>query len=220
MLTTNQLQAIDHHLRKENWLLNEELITELTDHYVAGIENRLTQGIEFDTALKAIHADFGGRKGLITMEEGFQISQTKLVMDLTKQQVFSFFRLPKLPITLLIMVSVYSLIRLNPTVDTSWFYNNLWVLIVAAVGQVCVVWFGLFQLVKYNQRGAFSKKLGATVTRLGLFWYISHLIALDEWITVYPLAASSLITLFLVYEIAAVQLLIAPIREHGKPKIA
>lgn len=219
MLTNDQLQAIDRHLRKENWLLNEELITELTDHYVAGIKDHLAQGVEFDTALKAIHADFGGRKGLIAMEESFQISQTKLVMDLTKQQVFSFFRLPKLPTTLFIMMSVYSLIRLNPTVDTSWLFDNLWILTLVVIGQVCVVWFVFFQLVKYNQRGAFSKKLGATVTRLGLFWYVSHLIALDEWMTVYPLAASFLITLFLVYEIAAVQLLIAHIREHGRPKI-
>ncbi|WP_256366029.1 hypothetical protein [Spirosoma sp. KCTC 42546] len=41
MLTPIQLSAIDNHLRKENWLLNEDLITELTDHYINSIDEKL-----------------------------------------------------------------------------------------------------------------------------------------------------------------------------------
>jgi hypothetical protein len=67
MLTPAQLTAIDQHLRKENWLLNEDLITELTDHYINGISDRLASGMAFDVALQEIHTGFGGRKGLLKM---------------------------------------------------------------------------------------------------------------------------------------------------------
>ncbi|QMW03040.1 hypothetical protein [Spirosoma foliorum] len=69
-------------MRKENWLLNEDLIAELTDHYVAGIEDRLVQGMTFEVALREIHSGFGGRKGLLKMEEEYQTQkfhQTKLM---------------------------------------------------------------------------------------------------------------------------------------------
>ncbi|OIN60176.1 hypothetical protein [Arsenicibacter rosenii] len=71
MLTTDQLAAIDRHLRKDNWLLNEDLIAELTDHYANAITEAMEQGQSFDNALVGIHQSFGGRRGLLTMEDAF-----------------------------------------------------------------------------------------------------------------------------------------------------
>jgi len=75
MLAPDQLNQIDQHLRKENWLLNEELIAELTDHYAAGIDERMAHGLSFIDALRAVHTDFGGRKALLQMEEETQKQQ-------------------------------------------------------------------------------------------------------------------------------------------------
>ncbi len=75
MLTPDQFNQIDQHLRKENWLLNEDLITELTDHYAAGIDERMAHGLSFTDALRAVHTDFGGRKALLKMEEEAQKQQ-------------------------------------------------------------------------------------------------------------------------------------------------
>lgn len=53
MLTSDQFKAIDLHLRKENWLLDEELIAELTDHYAAGINERTARELSFTGAPRA-----------------------------------------------------------------------------------------------------------------------------------------------------------------------
>ena len=86
-LSPDQLQAIDQHLRKANWLLNEDLITELTDHYVAGIEDHLTQGVSFESAVTAVHTGFGGRKGLLKMEEEYQKQKYRAVGRLEWQTI-------------------------------------------------------------------------------------------------------------------------------------
>jgi hypothetical protein len=62
---------IDRHLRQDNRLVNEELIAELTDHYVVGIAERMAQGLSFNAALRDMHDNFGGRKGLQTMERQY-----------------------------------------------------------------------------------------------------------------------------------------------------
>lgn len=81
-LSPDQLAAIDHHLRKENWLLNEGLIDELSDHYANAIAESLAEGIPFDLAIVDVHKGFGGRKGLLKMEEeyaGGQYQQSQRV---------------------------------------------------------------------------------------------------------------------------------------------
>ncbi|QDK77814.1 hypothetical protein EXU85_04085 [Spirosoma sp. KCTC 42546] len=90
MLTPAQLTAIDNHLRKENWLLNNDLIAELTDHYAVGIEDRLDKGMAFDTAILELHSGFGGRKGLLKMEEEYQ-RQKALQLSLMEWQLIRSF---------------------------------------------------------------------------------------------------------------------------------
>ena len=90
MLSPTQLSAIDQHLRKENWLLNEDLIAELTDHYIDGISDRLEQGMEFSMALRDIHTGFGGRKGLLKMEEEYQTQKARRFYATEWQFVRSF----------------------------------------------------------------------------------------------------------------------------------
>ncbi|AUD04693.1 hypothetical protein [Spirosoma pollinicola] len=108
MLTPTQLTAIDQHLRKENWLLNEELIDELKDHYTEGIEERLSQGMAFDVALREIQAGFGGRKGLLKMEEDFQVHNHRKIGQLEWKFVRSFMHGAKWPFTVCLFVSLYA----------------------------------------------------------------------------------------------------------------
>ncbi|GAB2600038.1 hypothetical protein [Spirosoma areae] len=106
-LTSDQLNAIERHLRKENWLLNEDLIAELADHYVAGLEDRLASGMTFDTALQEIHANFGGRKGLLKMEEDYQLQQYRQMGWLEWKTVRSFVEGPRWPVTVAVFASLY-----------------------------------------------------------------------------------------------------------------
>ncbi|GAB2526251.1 hypothetical protein [Spirosoma aerophilum] len=107
MLTPTQFTAIDQHLRKENWLLNEDLIAELTDHYINGISERLAQGMAFDLALREIHTGFGGRKGLLRMEEEYQVQSYRKLGQLEWQLIRSFMNGSRWPITASLFVGLY-----------------------------------------------------------------------------------------------------------------
>lgn len=112
-LTTDQLTAIDRHLRKENWLLNEDLIAELADHYANGIEERMANGIPFDLALLDIHKGFGGRKGLLKMEEDYQIGQKQGNVRLFWSILIQYLKFPRLHITIIVTLIFYYLNSTN-----------------------------------------------------------------------------------------------------------
>lgn len=109
MLTPTQLATIDQHLRKENWLLNEDLIAELTDHYINGLVDRTKQGIEFSVALRDIHAGFGGRKGLLQMEEEYQIQKSRRFYTIEWEFVRSFVQGSRWPLTVCLFLVIYVL---------------------------------------------------------------------------------------------------------------
>ncbi|AUD04695.1 hypothetical protein [Spirosoma pollinicola] len=106
-LSATQLTAIDQHLRKENWLLNEDLIAELKDHYINGLEERLAQGMAFEVAMREIQRGFGGRSGLLALEEEKNRSRTPIIARQLRQLIGSYFRPPRLSVTLLLMGVAY-----------------------------------------------------------------------------------------------------------------
>jgi hypothetical protein len=99
----DQLAAIDRHLRKDNWLLNEALIAELTDHYANATAERMAQGLPFETALWDVHKGFGGRKGLLKMEEEYALSQYQQSTKAFRQVLSSYFK----PIRILLTVCLF-----------------------------------------------------------------------------------------------------------------
>ncbi len=107
MLTPDQLTAIDRHLRKENWLLNEDLILELTDHYINGISERITQGMAFDVALREIYRNFGGRPGLLKMEEEKGKIHSSVIGRELRRLIGSYFLPPRLSLTLSLLGFAY-----------------------------------------------------------------------------------------------------------------
>lgn len=109
MLTPAQLATIDNHLRKENWLLNEDLIAELTDHYIDGICERLDQGMEFEVALRDIHSGFGGRVGLLKMEEDYQTQKVRRVNAMEWTLVRSFVQGSRWPWSVSLFIGMYIL---------------------------------------------------------------------------------------------------------------
>lgn len=109
MLTPDQFKAIDTHLRKENWLLNEELIAELTDHYAAGIDERMVRSASFVDALRAIHTEFGGRKGLLRLEEEAQKQRAKKYYRQEWQLIRSFVQGPRWFVSAGLLVTMFLL---------------------------------------------------------------------------------------------------------------
>ncbi len=225
-LTPTQLSAIDQHLRKENWLLNEDLITELTDHYINGISDRLAQGMPFDVAVREIHAGFGGRKGLLKMEEDFHVSQTKnngrIVRDLFK----SYFRLPRMKFTLLLFITIYTFIRIKSTFNFVFLWHN-WLIVGILSALVLSYILNFIQLTNpyrghikqsYNQTIIMSMQGFTAVLMVG--FYINMVLPLDQLIPAYPLPTALLITAFLAFELATTELLFDQYNKKRNAKIA
>ncbi|RYF71530.1 MAG: hypothetical protein EOO39_13805 [Cytophagaceae bacterium] len=114
MLTPAQLSLIDKHLRSDNWLLNNDLIAELTDHYVDAITDKLAQNVPFDTAIQDVHRSFGGRKGLLKMEENYQKTQAHTNSRVYRDAFKKAFQLPGFGYTLLIWAVCYGIVRTFP----------------------------------------------------------------------------------------------------------
>lgn len=114
MLTPAQLALIDKHLRSDNWLLNNDLIAELTDHYVDAISDKLTQGIPFEIAIQDVHHSFGGRKGLLRMEENYQKAQAHTNSRVYRDAFKKAFQLSGIGYTLLIWIICYGIVRTFP----------------------------------------------------------------------------------------------------------
>ncbi len=108
-LTPDQLATIDRHLRKENWLLNEDLIAELTDHYTTAISNRMTEGQAFSESLIDVYKGFGWRKGLLKMEEEYGIQKKRQTILMAWREVKPFFVGQRTPITVAIFAGLYQL---------------------------------------------------------------------------------------------------------------
>ena len=213
-LTPDQLTAIDRHLRKENWLLNEDLITELTDHYANGLSERLANGTDFDAAIRQIHRDFGGRKGLLKMEEDFQKSQAQHYGRIIGHLIASYFRLPRLGITFLLFMLVYSLLRLLPNKltfgwDDSWLFIGL----LGSLGILYVSAF--FRLINHHRQADKTKPFNQSVwlffqgiNSLALIGvYLPLWFPVEQALLRYPLLCSVSITLFVILELAATELL-------------
>ncbi|NID12062.1 hypothetical protein [Fibrivirga algicola] len=136
MLTPAQLTLIDKHLRSDNWLLNNDLIAELTDHYVDAISDKLIQGIPFNLALLDVHRSFGGRKGLLNMEENYQQTQAQTNSRVYRNSVKKAFQLPGLGYTLLVWAVCYGLVRTFPF---KWVSEHIYHLSdVVFLGMMCV----------------------------------------------------------------------------------
>ncbi|MEZ0487217.1 hypothetical protein [Fibrella aquatica] len=114
MLTPAQHTLIDKHLRSDNWLLNNDLIAELTDHYVDAISDKLAEGIPFDLALQDVHRSFGGRKGLLKMEENYQQTQAHTNSRVYRDAFKRAFQLSGFGYTLLVWAICYGIVRILP----------------------------------------------------------------------------------------------------------
>ncbi|WP_461066887.1 hypothetical protein [Spirosoma horti] len=187
MLTSAQLSTIDQHLRKENWLLNEDLIAELTDHYIQGISERLDQGMEFSVALRDIHTGFGGRKGLLKMERHYNRVTYRqydtLFMKIAQQQN----RWPYL----LTPVSIYAIVFWATTHTSrpiSFSFNSLLCsFALGSIGGLLIQFFRLlFQQGIYNRNISYKAIYLATrFLPITIFLY-GFIAALTNWAHLFP----------------------------------
>ena len=122
MLTPAQLKLIDKHLRSDNWLLNNDLIAELTDHYVDAISDKLTEKVPFELALQDVHRSFGGRKGLLKMEENYSKMEAQTNLRVYRDVFKKAFQRPGLGYTLLIWAICYGIVRTFPF---DWFATQI-----------------------------------------------------------------------------------------------
>jgi len=212
MLTTDQLKTINHHFHKENWLLNEELIAELSDHYITGLEDRMAHGMTFDNALREIHTGFGGRKGLLQMEEDFQKRQVQSNGRQVRELVSSYFQLRRLWLTALLFLLSYTIIQLLAS-RSEWLRNSMWLLTIGLISLSALYLFAWIRLINHRQRSSRAKAVKQTIWKLlqGLNSFFMLVVYTQAWLPTnqilvhYPLFASAVVTLFVVFELAVIE---------------
>lgn len=142
-LTADQLLAIDRHLRKDNLLLNEALITELTDHYIAGLEDLMSTGTSFEKALAAIHTGFGGRKGLLALEEKSNEQVVKRLISEFMTALLLYARPPRLVLSLLILTFAFWANQENRVTEWAEFVHTTLHGALVLIALSFFVWHGL-----------------------------------------------------------------------------
>ena len=210
MLTTDQLAAIDRHLRKDNWLLNEDLITELTDHYANAIADHLSRGITFETALNDVHKGFDGRKGLLKMEETYQTEKSKQLDVFAWREVRRMTEGDRWPIAIGVFAILYSLnnyFDAADIVDSALYIGMAYIsfLVLLAVITSFIFFF----------KGEVNAAITQTTPKLFIWGYGLGILLtalnkylLPQWQMAFPLEASILLnslleTLCIVYYVAA-----------------
>ncbi|GAB3897269.1 hypothetical protein GCM10028803_15580 [Larkinella knui] len=206
-LTPDQLTAIDRHLRKENWLLNEDLIAELTDHYANGIADQLATGVPFELAMSDIHKGFGGRKGLLKMEEDYQATQAKGNMRLLRTILVSYFSMPRLGITILFSLVIYGLNVMFPLLLKSDYTG--FALATIAFISYC---FAFRRLLYWNKTG-FGRNDLANLVLQGFnalflsFFYLRLFLPDKILLNLHPALTTLLGIVFFLYEASTLELL-------------
>ena len=110
-LTTAQLAAIDRHLRQDNWLLNDALIAELTDHYAVAVAEKIATGVVFETAMREIDASFGGKYGLSALERHYVQASNKSAWKKYRQIAVKYLLLPRLLVIGIVYLGLQKLIN-------------------------------------------------------------------------------------------------------------
>ncbi|CCH02938.1 hypothetical protein FAES_4939 [Fibrella aestuarina BUZ 2] len=174
-MTPHQLRLIDKHLRADNWLLSEELIAELTDHYVAGIIDHMAAGESFDDALRAVHMGFGGRKGLLALEEQFEQEQARRPRRLMQKILLSYLQWPRAAYTMALVATLVYLSSTNVLASKVTYAANFAVAV--AVGHFLILLLGTW----YRR----WKKQSPRLTNQTLSMLYSHY-GLICWVVIWP----------------------------------
>jgi hypothetical protein len=204
-LTTEQLTAIDRHLRKDNWLLNEDLIDELTDHYANGIAEQLTNGISFELAMIDIHKGFGGRKGLLKMEEDYYSIRAKGHIRLLRSILISYFRMPRLGITVLCSLVLYGLNVTFPLALKSDYMG--FALAITAL----VSYFFAFRKLMYWHKSGFGQNDQVNLVLQGFnamflsFFYLRLFLPDKILLNLHPAVTTLICIIFFLYEVSTLE---------------
>ena len=214
MLTTAQLQRIDKHLRSDNWLINNDLIAELTDHYVDAITDKLAQNVPFELAIQDVHRSFGGRKGLLEMEENYQKTQAHTNSRVYKDAFKKAFQWPGIGYTVLIWAACYALVRTLPFAAIAEKFDSLSDLTFAGIMCLTVGVFIYAFMLMYRKlkSGTFSLQATSAPTFLmvqstlyGL--QVSTWLPIGSWAKSQPALCALMMTLFVIHEWAGMHML-------------
>lgn len=213
MLTADQLKRIDSHLRRENWLLNHDLIAELTDHYADAISGKLAQNVSFELAIQDVHRSFGGRKGLLRMEENFQKTQARTNIRVYRRAWGQAFQWPGIVYTLLLWLGCYVLLINFPVARAIAWINEVdfwpWFSLLLLAFSVSGV--GLFLLHRRTQKSLFflsswSSPLYVIIQSTFFIFYLAIFLPVQRMIEHYPALSAACITLLLLHEWAGLHM--------------
>lgn len=227
-LTPDQLAAIDHHLRKENWLLNEDLIAELTDHYVAGLEDRIANETTFKAALRDVHTSFGGRKGLLKMEKEYQVQTAKSNGRLVRQLFLSYFQRPRLSITFTLFAGVYGLIRLVPFIGGVLDSDKRWLFYPAMGGLIILYLVSFAQLIQRTEQTTIARSTSQAVrvlvqgfaSMLAIGFVVNTVIPINRLLGDHPIPVAVFITVILIFETTVTEMHFDHLYKNRKVKPA
>ncbi len=113
MLTSQQLADVDRHLRQDNWLLNDALVAELTDHYANAVAEKMGQGKTINDAVHEVDAGFGGRSGLSKLEKEYVRASNQTAWQAYRQILVKYVLPPRFLPFLVSGYGLYQLINEN-----------------------------------------------------------------------------------------------------------
>ncbi len=223
MLTPAQLQRINKHLRTDNWLINNDLVAELTDHYADALTAKLAEGISFEVALQDVHRSFGGRKGLLAMEENYVHTKARTNGRVYRKAFAGAFRGVRLGQTGLLWLVVYALLSTLPIEQISAHINRavgglnavaFSGLMVALLAAYVYAWVRMYRELangSFSLHGS-SGAVQVVLQSVAVVCYLTVFLPVHHLLTTYPLLASVAITLFCVHEWASIQMLSVSLR--------
>ena len=109
-ITQGQYFEIEEFFTDKCRLVEAEFIQEMIDHFIDGIEMRMTETVSFEAALGQTIDEFGGVRSIRKMEWGFQKSLTRKLAREWWMAVREYAHRPKLyrSVTIFIVINLRS----------------------------------------------------------------------------------------------------------------
>lgn len=212
MPSTQQSTAIIDTLKAAG-LKYQEVYEELIDHYSTAIDVKTEEGKSFEEALKEVHTDFGGNKGIKHIEERYNKQLFRFYRNLHLKNIGNHFRWPQALGTLIIGGLVYYLSHL--------LQGNIFLLYGLSLLALLPFAISIYYFFRLRKEANYTKKTAKGNMLIGISGYALNFLNLlifvprvflnqttgKEILLYYPAFVAVVITLYLIYLLSFIKTL-------------